>query len=61
GIDVSLDQLHRKEEESGGRMMKVDDDQETGFTWFLVVGELNWHLNVWLQRSEGWVRVHTSP
>ncbi|KAL0428756.1 UNVERIFIED_CONTAM: hypothetical protein Sradi_0501600 [Sesamum radiatum] len=30
-IDVPLDQLRKKEEESGARMMKVDDDQENGF------------------------------
>ncbi|KAL0393642.1 UNVERIFIED_CONTAM: hypothetical protein Slati_4330400 [Sesamum latifolium] len=60
-FDVSLDQLRKKEEESGGGMMKVDDDdEETGFRWFLGFGELIWRLNVWLQRSEGWVHVYTS-
>ncbi|KAL0429576.1 UNVERIFIED_CONTAM: hypothetical protein Sradi_0583600 [Sesamum radiatum] len=66
--------LRKKEEECGGRMTKVDDIKKASFRWFMGrrirncwigwgakgVQELNCRLNVWLQRSEGWVRVHTS-
>ncbi|KAK4410796.1 hypothetical protein Sango_0152600 [Sesamum angolense] len=40
-IDVALDQLRKKDKESGGRMTKVDDDQETGFRWFMRRGSRN--------------------
>ncbi|KAL0441667.1 UNVERIFIED_CONTAM: protein RRP6-like 2 [Sesamum radiatum] len=59
-IDVSLDEFKRsrnKEEESGVRMMKVDDDdEENGFQmdeFKIIVNNSNQPFeHVWLQRSE---------